>query len=418
MNAYQALRVLDGQLPYADFQTAYTPLGYYLHATLFRLFGTSLSVLRASGSFACAATATLLFVAATQVLPGVDRAAEPPLRPPRGSGVARLRRPHDRLPGALRVDALGPLALPGARPRPPPAPRARRRARASSRPAILALKHTAGIYNAWAVGFALVLVARAGDEPPRGPAPFAFLPPAFALAIIAALPVLFGNLTSASLRSFVVFGGPVAVAAAIVLVRNDGSGATDAPPRRHRPRVVGSGAPWSRRSLGRVLRRRRGRTHAPTAAHPRRPARRAELLDRVSAAGDARARRRRRRRGGPRAPALGRPRRDGARARRPGSLRERRAPDGRRPLPRGRRHSAEPADRGLRARGHALRARARQPGLLPRAGDRLRLSPRPRDVRPARRAARPGAPLLDPRRRVSCSSSTRGSTSRTSTRAR
>jgi hypothetical protein len=224
VNAYQALRVLDGQLPYADFQTAYTPLGYYLHATLFRLFGPSLSVLRASGSFACAATAALLFVAATRVLPGVW-AVLPSLlyvlledQESRGFVVHTIAYParyvstlwgvslclalaHARRPRRSLAVALGLVAA-----------------------AILALKHTAGIYNAWAAGLALVLVARAGDEPARGPAPLTLVPPAFALGIVAALPVLFGNLTSASLRSFFVFGGPVACAAAIVLVGMTGAG--------------------------------------------------------------------------------------------------------------------------------------------------------------------------------------------------
>src|SRR5438128_8206038 len=67
--AYQALRVSHGQLPYADFQTAYTPAAFYLHALLFKLFGPSLSLLRLAGSFASAATTALLLMAAAHVLP-------------------------------------------------------------------------------------------------------------------------------------------------------------------------------------------------------------------------------------------------------------------------------------------------------------------------------------------------------------
>ena len=59
--AYQALRVSQGQLPYADFQTAYTPASYYLHALLFDLFGPSLATLRLLGAVARALTAALLF---------------------------------------------------------------------------------------------------------------------------------------------------------------------------------------------------------------------------------------------------------------------------------------------------------------------------------------------------------------------
>ena len=60
--AYQALRVSRGQLPYADFQTAYTPAGYYLHALLFELFGPSLPLLRMAGAVTCALTAALLLI--------------------------------------------------------------------------------------------------------------------------------------------------------------------------------------------------------------------------------------------------------------------------------------------------------------------------------------------------------------------
>lgn len=44
--AYQALRVSQGQTPYADFETACTPAGFYLHAVLFELLGCEFTVLR------------------------------------------------------------------------------------------------------------------------------------------------------------------------------------------------------------------------------------------------------------------------------------------------------------------------------------------------------------------------------------
>ena len=224
VNAYQALRVLEGQLPYADFQTAYTPAGYYFHAALFRLFGTELSVLRVAGSVACATTATLLFLAAVQVLPGAWTVLPSLLyvlledQESRGFVVhtiayparyvsmlwglslcltlAHVRRPRRWLAIALGVTTAG----------------------------ILALKHTAGIYNAWAVGFALILAARADEDAPSRTGLVRLLPPLFVLAVIAALPVLFGNLTSASLRAFAVFGAPIAVAAALVLFGMAGPG--------------------------------------------------------------------------------------------------------------------------------------------------------------------------------------------------
>jgi hypothetical protein len=224
VNAYQALRVLEGQVPYADFQTAYTPAGYYIHAALFRLFGTDLSVLRVASSFACAGTATLLFRAAVHVLPGPWTLLPSFLyvlledQESRGFVVHTIAYParyistlwvlslcltlaHVRRPRWWLTISLG-LVTAG----------------------ILALKHTAGIYNAWAVGLALILAARARDDAAERTGLVRVLPPAFILAIVVSLPVLFGNLTRASLRSFAVFGAPIAVAVALVLSGMVGAG--------------------------------------------------------------------------------------------------------------------------------------------------------------------------------------------------
>ena len=43
-----AVRILHGQVPYRDFFSFYTPGGYYLYATLFKMFGTSIVVARAT----------------------------------------------------------------------------------------------------------------------------------------------------------------------------------------------------------------------------------------------------------------------------------------------------------------------------------------------------------------------------------
>src|SRR5690349_8050457 len=43
-----AVRILQGQVPYRDFFSFYTPGGYYLYAALFKVFGTSIVVARAT----------------------------------------------------------------------------------------------------------------------------------------------------------------------------------------------------------------------------------------------------------------------------------------------------------------------------------------------------------------------------------
>lgn len=57
---YQAYATWRGQLPYLDFSTGYTPLYFYWHALLFRLFGVDALVLRVST--AVANTLSLLFM--------------------------------------------------------------------------------------------------------------------------------------------------------------------------------------------------------------------------------------------------------------------------------------------------------------------------------------------------------------------
>jgi 4-amino-4-deoxy-L-arabinose transferase-like glycosyltransferase len=43
-----AVRILQGQVPYRDFFSFYTPAGYYVYAALFKVFGTSIVVARAT----------------------------------------------------------------------------------------------------------------------------------------------------------------------------------------------------------------------------------------------------------------------------------------------------------------------------------------------------------------------------------
>jgi hypothetical protein len=241
--AYQALRVSRGQLPYSDFQTAYTPAGYYLHALLFEAFGTNLVVPRVAASFACAATASLLFVAATRVL-SAPYTLLPPLlyvlledQESRGLVVHTIPYPARYISTLWALSLCLTLAH-------------ARRARAALPPtlglitaAITSFKHTAGIYNAWAVGLSLILIGigrhksalseaahstpRPTDEPTqrsvgnvaRGPRQEALraLPPIFLVAILAALPMLFGGVTSGGWRPLTVFCVPLAALVLLAL---------------------------------------------------------------------------------------------------------------------------------------------------------------------------------------------------------
>jgi hypothetical protein len=263
--AYQALRVAEGDLPYADFQTAYTPAGYYLHALIFRLAGPSLAVLRVTAALGCAITAALLFLASRQVLP-LGYALLPAIlwvlfedQESLGYVVHTMAYPA-RYVSTLWAASLC-LALSHAR-------RPRRRLVVGLglvTAAIISLKHTAGAYNAWAVGLGLILTglgadgaaadarvhgggtrgplsgAARGDDPataaPGEPgttaAPgrpeslvrvlpalfFRVLPALFLLAVLAALPALFGGFAAPDPVVTIVFTLPIA-AAVLVVVRH------------------------------------------------------------------------------------------------------------------------------------------------------------------------------------------------------
>ena len=246
-NAYHAMRVLQGQVPYRDFQTAYPPAGYYVHAALFHLFGAGLPVLRVASSFACAGTAALLFLVAVEVLPS-PWAFLPSLlyviledQESRGFVVHTIAYParyvtllwtlglwltlaHARAPRRSLVIALG-LVTAG----------------------ILSLKHTGGIYNAWAVGACLVLTGlRGGATVAPGSTWLARLPLAFLLAVLLALPVLFGSFTGLSAPVFVAVVVPVAVAV-ILLIRDaipSGGHPTELAVRRARLARIGGDLAW------------------------------------------------------------------------------------------------------------------------------------------------------------------------------
>ncbi len=66
---YHYLRTYQGQLPYRDFFTGYSPLGYYLHAWIFAHFGISVEVVRTFMAAVNAATAAGLYVVARRVAP-------------------------------------------------------------------------------------------------------------------------------------------------------------------------------------------------------------------------------------------------------------------------------------------------------------------------------------------------------------
>ena len=219
--AYQALRVSQGQLPYADFQTAYTPASYYLHALLFDLFGPSLSTLRLAGAVASALTAALLFVAAAHVLPR-PYAWLPSLlyvlledQESRGFVVHTIPYParyvellwagslcvtlaYARRPRWLLAIALGLIVA-----------------------AAAAFKHTAGIYQAWAVGLCLILSGwerRTAPTPSRPAARLlAAVPVVFLVAILAALTALFRGLGGIGGLALVVWYLPLPVAVLLLL---------------------------------------------------------------------------------------------------------------------------------------------------------------------------------------------------------
>jgi hypothetical protein len=230
VNAYGVMRILQGQIPYRDFQTAYPPASYYLHAVLFRLFGPGLPVLRVAASFACAGTAAVLFLVATEVL-STPWAFLPSLlyviledQESRGFVVHTIAYParyvtllwvlgawlamrHARTPRRSLVVALGFVTA-----------------------AILSFKHTAGIYDAWAAGVCVVVNGlRLGVDAPPGPVALAPLPAIFLLLVLAGFPLLFGSFTGLSVLAFVSVFVPVVVAV-LMIVRD-----VDPRPRDRRP---------------------------------------------------------------------------------------------------------------------------------------------------------------------------------------
>src|SRR5262249_950992 len=87
--------------------------------------------------------------------------------------------------------------------------------------AMIGFKHTSGIYDAWAVGLCLVLVARsdtARDGTMQGAAQaLALVPGLFVLAALAALPILAGGLGGVGNALLVVWSLPMAAAFLVVL---------------------------------------------------------------------------------------------------------------------------------------------------------------------------------------------------------
>ena len=211
--AYQALRVSHGQLPYTDFQTAYTPASFYLNAVLFRLFGPSLALLRAAGSVTCAATAALLFLSATRVLP-------PPyaLLPSLLYVVLEDQESHGFVVHTIAyparyVEALWAMSLwltlaHARRPR-----RTLAAALGLLVAAIAAFKHNVGIYNAWGAGLSLILVGQAREPHARawgrGRSLLAALPLAFVTGVLATLLVLFGGFGGMSRATILFFALPM-----------------------------------------------------------------------------------------------------------------------------------------------------------------------------------------------------------------
>lgn len=232
--AYQALRVSEGQFPYADFQTAYTPAGFYLHAILFKALTPSLVVLRAFAAFACAATAALLFLASCQVL-RMPYALLPSLlyvlledQASHGLVVHTMAYPA-RYVTTLWLLSLCLTLSHAQKPR-----RALPILLGLTTAAITAFKHTAGVYNAWAVGLSLILVGldrcRAVSATAPEPSPVSpgsahgaaahgwvqrcagGIPAVFLMALLMALPVLFGGFANFDPAVTLVFVVPLACA--------------------------------------------------------------------------------------------------------------------------------------------------------------------------------------------------------------
>ncbi len=225
--AHQALRVAEGDLPYASFQTAYTPAGYYLHALLFRIAGPSLVVLRIAASVACALTAALLFVASAAVLPTAYAVLPSVLYVLLGDQASQGHVVHTMSYPARYVTTLWAASLCVT------LAYARHRRRGLAlllgllTAAICSLKHTAGAYNAWAAGLGLILTGLlaglgAGEaagapgalpETNERPGPSArwlrTLPLAFVTSILAALPVLFSGFTTADPVATLAFTLPI-----------------------------------------------------------------------------------------------------------------------------------------------------------------------------------------------------------------
>ncbi len=65
---YQAYATWRGQLPYLDFSTGYTPLYFYWHALLFRLFGVDALVIRVSTAVANTLTLILMYRLAAELV--------------------------------------------------------------------------------------------------------------------------------------------------------------------------------------------------------------------------------------------------------------------------------------------------------------------------------------------------------------
>ncbi|HVO23948.1 MAG TPA: glycosyltransferase family 39 protein [Candidatus Margulisiibacteriota bacterium] len=64
---YHYLRVYQGNVPYRDFFTGYGPIGYYLHAWAFALFGISINAIRVLTAVVNAAAAAGLYLVARRV---------------------------------------------------------------------------------------------------------------------------------------------------------------------------------------------------------------------------------------------------------------------------------------------------------------------------------------------------------------